>query len=251
MLKRKSSSKGGKGGNKRRKTSYLGASSPWFTSGGSSSYGLRGRPSQVRVPGNIGVAGRAFVKLKTTYTASFTSTSGAFTTFRIAKLNSVFDPTGTLTSITAVGSTQWNAQYHSYVVHGFALKLTFPSASSQVSGFMLGAHPCANLQTAPSNFYEAAGQPFAKTMVQGEGTSSTPRSIRWPYMSIGQVIGQPKQTIAYDATFAAQVTADPATLVVMQVWMQALDLASTAFCEGIIEITQYVEYFGPKLVTSA
>lgn len=246
--KRKASRKRSQGRSTKRLRAGVVGNKSWFHSGGSTRGNIGGRPSQVFVPGTIGVAGRAFVKLRTMYWGSYTSTSGAFTTARIAKINSIFDPTGTLGSIKPSGYTQWAAMYHSYIVHACKVELQLHRGTGDVVASTVVMAPSSGTQTAPTTIYDAAGQPFARHITIPEG-SSTEMSKMFVYTSIGQVIGQDKKTIAYDDTFAALVTADPATLCHMNVSMQSIDAATTSVVEFAVFITQWVEFFGPKLLT--
>jgi len=247
MPKRKGSKKGRQGGFKRRRLGPAGNKS-WFHSGGSTKGNIGGRPSQVFVPGTVGVAGRAFVKLKTHYWGSFVSTSGAFTTARISKINSIFDPAGTLASIKPSGYTQWAGMYHSYIVHACKVFMKMHRATNDAVGMTICMAPSSGTQTAPTTMYDAIGQPFAKNILIAEGPSAEVQYLS-VYTSIGQVIGQDKKTIAYDDTFAALVTADPATLCHMNVSAQSIDATNTGTIEFQVEITQWVEFFGPKLLT--
>lgn len=249
MPKRKSSSKGSKKGGKRRRPNVVGNKS-WFHSGGSTRGNIGGRPSEVFVPGTVGVAGRAFVKLRTHYWGSYTSTSGAFTTARISKINSILDPAGTLGSIRPSGYTQWASMYHSYIVHACKVELQLHRGTGDLVASTVIMAPSSGSQTAPTTIYDAAGQPFARHITVPEGTS-TEMSKMFVYTTIGQVIGQDKKTIAYDDTFAALVSADPATLCHMNVSMQSIDAATTSVVEFGVFITQWVEFFGPKLLTQS
>lgn len=247
MPKRKGSKKGPQGGFKRRRLGPVGNKS-WFHSGGSTKGNIGGRPSQVFVPGTLGVAGRAFVKLKTHYWGSFTSASGAFTTARIANINSIVDPAGTLASIKPSGYTQWSGMYHSYIVHAAKVLLKMHRASADAVGMTMAMSPCSATQTAPTTIYDAVGQPFAKNVLIAEGSSAEVAYMS-VYVTIGQVVGQDKKTIAYDDTFAALVTNNPATLCCMNVSGQSVDATTTGTVEFQVEITQWVEFFGPKLLT--
>lgn len=250
MLKRKfyGSQKGGKAKRARYQGSGMASNRSWFSRGGSSRGNPVGRPTQVRIPGTVGVAGRTFVKLSTHYWGSITSTAGAFSTFRIAKLNSVTDPTGTLSSIKAIGYTQWAGMYHSYLVHSCKVKLDIHRATNDTVGMSAGMYPSTDLQTAATTAYDAMGQPFAVKTLIAEGTSSQTKSIsKW--VTIAQVCGVSKEIVGIDSTFASQVGSSPATGCSMNVWAQTIDASTTGTIEFQIQITQWVEFFGPKLLT--
>lgn len=252
MLKRKFPFKGGKGrGHPKRARTGVAGNKSWFSSGGSSKRLAQGRPTQVKVPGNIGLAERAFVKLKTTFQGSFTSTSGAFSTARVLNLNSVLDPLGSLSALASMGSVQWFAMYHRYRVHAFKVVLHFTPPVAGSPPYMVAMHPSSTTQTAPTTMEIANGQPLSVYGVANGGTSSYPLLLSM-YTTIARVFGQSKLSIAADDTYSALVTANPGQLAVLNLSFQSLDVATTATSALFgIELTQWVEFYQPKLLTTA
>jgi len=247
--KRKASGKGSQVGAKRAR---LGASRKgWYSVGGSTRRFTQGRPSQVRIPGNIGIAQRAFVKLKSHVIGGFTSTSGAVSvTEDMLKLNSCADPLGTLGSITSVGSTQWFAAYQRYRVHAAKVKITFANPTADSGPFHFAMFPHSATQTVPTTMAQMVGQPYSRHGVMNHG-GSDPKVLSF-YVTMAQVFGQSKEAIAADDTYSALVSASPSQVAVCTAALQTLDGSSNiTLALFAVELTQWVEFYQPKLLDSA
>jgi len=167
------------------------------------------------------------------------------------KLNSCADPLGTLGSITSVGSTQWFAAYQRYRVHAAKVKITFtnPQAGgSSASHFAMFPHSAT--QTVPTTMAQMVGQPYSRHGVFGYPGS--PPVVLEFYVTMAQVFGQSKQAIAADDTYSALVSASPSQVAVCTAALQALDATTTVtLALFAVELTQWVEFYQPKLLDSA
>lgn len=235
--------KGGHQGRYTKRRRVVGNKS-WLRSGGSSGRSLRGGPSQISIPATIGIPGRTFVKLRTCYNSTLTSTSGVFATGVQVKMNSIFDPAGTVGAITATGYTNWANLYQSYIVHSCSVRITLAANTGTAPPMMVCIYPKANSTTTSASMTEARGQPWAK-YVQTAPTMGVPAKVGF-FVTMAQTAGQSKQTIATDDSFAALIGADPASLLVTSLCIQTLDQATTASIFATYDVIQYVEFFNAK-----
>lgn len=237
-----------KGGPRRKKGSASGGKS-WFLPGGSQRSFTAGRPTQLVLHGNIGIPSRIFVKLRTSWHAQAASTSGAFATAKFCKLNSIIDPTGTLTTIQPVGYPFYFAGWQEYTVHAAKLTIVGQVSAGAVPQEVVIA-PASNTASVPADMNTAKGQPYARQMLPGLTGTAGPYRVSC-YVTMGQVLGQSKADIQSDNTFSALVTADPSSLVVMNGSFQSADLSTTTTLTYTFDLIQWVEFFNRKLVAAA
>lgn len=252
MLKRKSrsSSKGSKGG-KRRK---LAGGRYWSLRSGT----YRGRQGSF-LTDQTGPhyshfnSGRAFVKFRTNGVYSISSTSGAFSGAKIIKLNSLFDPLGTLGSVKAQGYDQWlgsvnqNGLYQSYQVQAYWVKLTV--LNNNIVPFCFATVPEANSTGSATTMSQLIGRRMAKLFDLGYSTGAGSVKSMVQKGRISQVVGDIPDSVLIDATYSANAGSDPATTVVLFAAGQSTDTTTTGGAFVRIELVQYAMLFGPNVPT--
>lgn len=191
---------------------------------------------------------RMFVKLRTVYRVLQTNTSGVFTTTSSCKLNSCLDPMGAAGSIAATGFAEWSNIYHSYQVQAAAIRVQVINNSSTVHT-QAGVMFMPNLTTSPTTLQEATGGRFSKNVVlSGFNGGPAMREIRM-FARMNEIAGDPVMAVPIDNTYSALTNADPATLFIADLFSQPCDGTSTGGCIFLVQLTQYVCFFGPNIPT--
>lgn len=222
----------------------------WYSKGTSSKKHTRGAPSTVKIPGVVGTPDKCFIKMRSVVSGGLTSTSGAFATTKIAKLNSLLDPTGDLLSIGTIGVDPWikvdgTGVYLSYRVHAVRFKITFASAATNYYKFAIA--PRFTSAAAPTSVDQCAssgrGRNGLVTNVTNGGT------VVSGFYTIAELAGLSKEQLAVNDNFAAGYASDPNSLIYLDACVQALDGTSTAVAYMHVDLIQYVELFNKKTMS--
>lgn len=212
----------------------------------SSRYAGKGKPTQVIVRAPQAGPDRVFVKLKKILPTNLQAgTTGAFANNSIYPNNAI-DPFGTLAAGGAVGFSSWCAnaagKYLAYCVHAFSVKITSTQpAGSDGTQLVMSFKPAS--QGTPTDVRQAAGSPRAKYLLLAAGTQVHSMSA---YYSVAEVYGQTNATVAQDDSFAALYNAAPQSEVRCDISLQGTG-ADTHTCPTIIELVQYIEFFGRQI----
>jgi len=218
---------------------------------GGGAYGLsfaRGRPTTYGPTVGVQQAGRLFVKMRSYTSYALTGASGAFSTAKAIKLNSVFDPFGTTSSIKAVGYPQYATLYQSYQVHACRVKLTICNNNASVPVTIVFG-PAPNLTAAPTTISDACGQRFARHVAVA-GTNGGPAVVTLAsFNRMNQLAGDVPNSLTIDDTYSALTGTDPATLIIGNISGQSLDGSSSWGVLIGVEVIQYCCWFGPNALT--
>lgn len=251
--------KGSKGGFKKRKgfgsgggiraiSSPFGPSSVQFGAG-------KGITDQAVLYKTVGVPGRIALKLRTSYSGTLTSTSGAFTTGGIAIPNSCFDPAGAQGSIRAGGFTSWmgttptstDGLYMYYAVTAFKLRLWIQGTTSTTISTNVGIRFLdASAQAAASSSDFMAGPLSRQTVVAQVSTGYGNQKVLSLYATTAQVASDVMASVAFDNTYAALSNANPASQCNADYFIQSTDASTTTAVQYRAELTQWVVLFGRK-----
>lgn len=255
--KRKASGKGRRGGFKKRR-GFGSSRGPSYSSPFGPSavqYGAgKGITDQAILYKTVGVPGRICLKLRTTYSGSLTSTSGAYAEGNLCKLNSCNDPAGAQGSIKCGGYFSWfgsgpNAEdgiYSSYIVTAAKIRVWFNAASANTVPVNVGLRFTSSLTAFASDFNTFSGQPMVVQNCVGLPAGGHGQKVLGKYATIAQVMSDSMATVAYDDSYAALMNADPASLALCNVAVQSTDASSSTTLLYRTELTQWVCMFGRK-----
>lgn len=185
---------------------------------------------------------RVFVKFtKTIFTQLATGAAGAYAGSTL-KVNSAFDPAGSLGSGPGVGAAAFlgvaPALYGAYIVHSWRIDVQF-IASSAFAG--IGFYCRGNSLVAPTSIAQMSGLPRA--IVKLGPTSGYPVHFSM-FRTAAQITGQSAETVAIDDTFGASYNADPATEIICDIGVEEPTHTAVAQFTVLIRLTQYTECFG-------
>lgn len=255
--KRKASGKGRRGGFKKRRgfgssrgpsySSPFGPSAVQFGAG-------KGITDQAVLYKTIGVPGRICLKLRTTYSGSLSSASGAFSIGNMAKLNSCNDPAGAQGSIVCGGYQSWfgtgpstnDGVYSSYIVTAAKMRVWFNAATANTVPVNVALRFKANVASFAASFNDNSAQPLVVQTCVGLPAGGQGQKMLSQYATIAQVMSDTMATVAYDDSYAADSISDPASLCTCDVAVQSTDASTTTDLLYRCELTQWVCLFGRK-----
>lgn len=234
MFKRKHSFKRGKRASKRHKSSPFG-----YGPVGGVRPGRRGTTQSIVRNPRIN-PDRVFVKLERSFVGTLvTGAAGVFAT-QYVKCNSANDPLGTLGTGQPTGANQWlgtnPAQYQSYIVHAFRVKVTLTSNNYN----MLAALSFQASATLPGSCAQAASSSYGSMAIIAPNAYPT-RLGR--YLTTGQVYGQSPQTVAIADSFSAAYSSDPTSMIYGVISCQDILLTTQYTAAMTVTVTQWVECF--------
>jgi len=223
-----SSWKGGKKGGFKKRRGFgaaggsLAITSPFGPS--AVQYGAgKGLTDQAILYKTVGIPGRVGVKLRTTYSGTLVSTSGAFTNGGMASLNSVNDPANAQGSILAGGHTNWfgasgstqDGLYRQYMVTAAKLKITVTGTTSITIPTRFGIRFLPSGQASAANANAFAANRLSKvTLVNQVSHGHANQKTLSLYATIAQVAADSMASVAYDDTYSAASLANPTSLCV-------------------------------------
>lgn len=164
--------------------------------------------------GTTGLPDKLYVTLKINITALLTSTAGAYSVISM-KMNSLFDPTGSLGSAQPYLRDQWATMYQAYRVHWVKGYLNFLCATgSEALSRSIVVVPTTK-STAFTSLEEATEQPRSQYRIfQINGNNQC--KIKFFHRPC-TTIGQSKEQYRNDPNMTALMGADPASLVYTQI----------------------------------
>lgn len=255
--KRKASYKARRGGFKKRRgfgsrggPSYLSPFGPSAVQYGPG----KGITDQAILYKTVGIPGRLMLKLVTSYSGALSSTSGAFSTGNLSKINSLNDPAGASGSIVCGAYYNWfgtsptsnDGIFSSYIVTAARMKVWLNAGTANTVPVNVAIRFKSYLAGSPVTFTEATANPMVKQTCVGLPAGGQGQKVLSLYATIAQVMSDSMATVAYDDSFAALSNADPATLAQCDICQQSTDAATTTTLLYRAELTQWVCLFGRK-----
>lgn len=197
--------------------------------------------SVIRNP--TGLADRVFVKLQSRVGFSFTNTSGGYTSV-ICQANSAFDPFGSSSTAQPYLFDQWAGLYDEYRVHGFAWKVHPTMGATGI--ISTSNRECMVIPTRQSSAFGSAL--LAREQPRAQFNIFQVNSGKWAtlegYATCHTILGQSKVAFEGDAGTSAAVTADPDVKVYLHIATQDPHESTTVNTFAVVELIQYVEFFG-------
>jgi hypothetical protein len=187
---------------------------------------------------------RMRTKLRYSERVGLTSTAGILTS-TVFWGNNLFDPNFTGTGSQPEGFDQWALLYDSYTVYRSRIKVTIAAtgATTSVNSFraVLMPQTTSNLDT---TIDDAAASPLA-VEIFNQGSTNPARILRRS-LPVCTVVGVRPEEVLDNPNYSALVTASPTEGFFWQIYLQAMDLASTVVAFAYIEIDYYVDFSGRK-----
>lgn len=187
----------------------------------------------------LGQPDSTYVWLRTTNFAAWTisATTGVWFTL---KLNSAFDPTGTLAATQPYAFDQWSALYNNYRVHRTKVSVQ-PVTPYTTGGLVILGHPSSN--TTNENFVNSTGDPDAKYMlIPSTSGGDVSRKLQFD-IPIRNWSGLTKEEFEGDPVYAAIVSQDPATILYLKLAVLSNGASISTSADVITTIEQYVQFY--------